>query len=594
MSFKDIALPLAARGVPVVPVEPQSKRCRLAGWPALATTDPARILEWDAQLPSANVASVASSAPGGLVILDCDVPSLPDRIAREAGHPLPDTFTVRSGGKQLPHYYFSHTPRSRQLGNRKLAGAFDLRASNAYVVGPGSVISTPSGPRTYDIVRDAPFASFPDWLADWVEKNSDAPKETCAGAPAASEDFDIHAFLDHYNLAYTQHGNWYITEVCPVAGRRHEQSTRTGFYYDGRSFGFNCFAGSCRGNGMAVGDVIRQLNREHTPFTGPIWPDDSVPKTDPDVLRDAWFVSADDFLDREIPPREILVEDNETGSPVLFKESVNQIFAYRGLGKSLFANSLIRILCNGGEFLRYRSKGEFKVLLCDGELPDPQLQERVRQFIGKTGGRLTLMHSGGMASRAFPSLSNKDYQREFVQRLEALKPDVIVFDTLTACFRFDTNDADDWENVNQFYITLRNMGYCVIIVHHAGKNGTQRGRTDGDDNLDLAIKLSPQKGWEPGDGCKFNLSYEKVRAGSRLTEFSAELDAQSNWIFSPEMDEEKCEIINLLMQGKTTRQVAAKLGVSESTVERTKRRAKDNGQVFPKGRKNEEPGSDPE
>jgi hypothetical protein len=33
MSFQDIALPLAARGIPVIPVQPWDKRCLLTEWP---------------------------------------------------------------------------------------------------------------------------------------------------------------------------------------------------------------------------------------------------------------------------------------------------------------------------------------------------------------------------------------------------------------------------------------------------------------------------------------------------------------------------------------------------------------------------------
>lgn len=276
MSFRDLALPLARRGIYVVPVEPHSKRCRLKNWPELATVDPAVITSWDAEMPAANVGCVAKLVSQAM--LDCDTPSLVERIERETGQKMPPTFTALSAGKRCPHLYFSQTDRSRALDNRKVPGQYDLKVNDSYVVGPGSVLATPEGPRSYDKVLDLPFAPFPDWLADWIETTSERPKgHACGDSKTVSDLFDIHAFLDHYGLNYTMSGNWYITDVCPVSRRQHAQSTRTGFYFDGSKFGFNCFASDCPGSHMTVGQVIHHLNkgdglRVVLPYSGPIWP----------------------------------------------------------------------------------------------------------------------------------------------------------------------------------------------------------------------------------------------------------------------------------------------------------------------------------
>jgi len=72
-------------------------------------------------------------------------------------------------------------------------------------------------------------------------------------------------------------------------------------------------------------------------------------------------------------------------------------------------------------------------------------------------------------SQNFPNLSEAVGQRALLRCAEDFGANVIVFDTLTRCFRFDTNDVDAWLTVNDFLITLRSKGYCVIVVHHAGK-----------------------------------------------------------------------------------------------------------------------------
>jgi P4 family phage/plasmid primase-like protien len=270
-NFLERARILTSRGIPVAPVDPGAKRCTLPRWPARATTDQAQIAAWAAENPKYNTAAVGKL--DGFVILDSDSEDLPERIKRDTGRDLPDTFIVRSGGKGYPHVYFRQTEHTRAMGNRNTTDrGFDWQSCNKYVVGPGSQLA---GGGVYEIVNDAPIVDCPDWLCDWVEKNSGSEKRAGAG-PEVVENFDFYAFLDHYGIAGDQDGDWFITEVCPIAGHKHEQSNRTGFFYDGEHLGFHCFAGSCAGNGMTIGQVIAHLNKgvglvARNPYDGPIW-----------------------------------------------------------------------------------------------------------------------------------------------------------------------------------------------------------------------------------------------------------------------------------------------------------------------------------
>jgi hypothetical protein len=175
MSFKDLALPLAQRGIPVIPVEPLSKETRLPGGEERGTTDIKKILMWNEENPSYNVGCLGTA--DGIVVLDCDVKGLVSRIEKETGQKLPPTLTVQSAGKGCAHLYFRQTDVSRQLGNKKGDGLFDLRGRNHYVVGPGSRL--PSG--EYKIWRDAPIAEFPDWLEPWILANSSSKKTGATG-----------------------------------------------------------------------------------------------------------------------------------------------------------------------------------------------------------------------------------------------------------------------------------------------------------------------------------------------------------------------------------------------------------------------------
>jgi len=149
---------------------------------------------------------------------------------------------------------------------------------------------------------------------------------------------------------------------------------------------------------------------------------------------------------------------------------------------------------------------------------------------------------------------------------------VIVFDTLSSIFRFDTNDTDNWANVNDFLRRLRFAGYCVLLVHHAGKNNTQRGRTDGDDHLDVAIQLEKRSGWAPGDGLQFEWRYEKVRHGAWLAGFEAGYDKTTKtWAVLE--DDRTDKVLEMLAAGDSQTKIARALGCNQSTVSRIKEKA---------------------
>jgi hypothetical protein len=175
--FKQIAEPLVARGVPVMPLRPRTKIAFIQNWPDVATTDLAQIERWDAELPDANGASVSLAKEGGVWFLDIDKEGFSDEIEKQTGQKIPETFTVRSS-KGKGHYYFRQSPASMAMGIIKAVGSdghelFSARSGNAYVVSPKSV--HPDTGKIYEIIRDTDIIPAPDWLVQWCINQK--PKE---------------------------------------------------------------------------------------------------------------------------------------------------------------------------------------------------------------------------------------------------------------------------------------------------------------------------------------------------------------------------------------------------------------------------------
>lgn len=265
-NFATRAAILTERGIPVVPVNAGEKRCTKPNWPNLATTNEAKIQAWQRENSDFNTAAVC--LPDGICVLDADSASLMGKIGRK----MPQTFTVLSAGRQLPHFYFKQTDKSRALGNRNAAGLFDFQQGRKYVVGPGSALTDG---RTYNVLDDSPIVPIPDWLCDWIEKNSDRPRELTGDAPELDENFDFAAFLAHYNLTGDYDGDWFFLAACPFKGALHSNGPRDcGIYCDNTYLRFSCLAGSCAGHGKTIGQLIAHLNRTHEPYPGVIWPEE--------------------------------------------------------------------------------------------------------------------------------------------------------------------------------------------------------------------------------------------------------------------------------------------------------------------------------
>ena len=77
----------------------------------------------------------------------------------------------------------------------------------------------------------------------------------------------------------------------------------------------------------------------------------------------------------------------------------------------------------------------------------------------------------------------------------------------------EENGNTEMDTMLRWLLKLRSQGYAVLVVHHAGKNGDQRGGSRREDFLDTSIKLT-EVDRAIGDnevGAKFNIEFVKLR-----------------------------------------------------------------------------------
>src|SRR5208283_73168 len=157
----------------------------------------------------------------------------------------------------------------------------------------------------------------------WIKKHTAQTVKQSRGAVQVHDDFDLDAFLDHYGIGIlgVKDQVWHIVDVCPGVGHRHENSTLTGFYYDGSSLGWSCFAQGCPLGGRSIGEVIKFLNQTHDPYRGVIWSKES----ELELLKQMGVDTLDDSEPMPESVCDTTVESNSDPEPEQEEQPPNKV-----------------------------------------------------------------------------------------------------------------------------------------------------------------------------------------------------------------------------------------------------------------------------
>ena len=153
--------------------------------------------------------------------------------------------------------------------------------------------------------------------------------------------------------------------------------------------------------------------------------------------------------------------------------------------------------------------------------------------------------------------------------------DLIVVDHLSAfCRTGIENEGAAWLPVQSWLLSLRRRGLSVLLIHHAGKSGVQRGTSRREDVLDTTIALRRPKDYENEDGARFEVHFTKHRgfAGDDAAPIEAKLVTdglgRSSWQHAKIGDKLAEQIRELNAEGLSVRQIASQLGVHKNKVQR--------------------------
>src|SRR6266705_3144582 len=83
-------------------------------------------------------------------------------------------------------------------------------------------------------------------------------------------------------------------------------------------------------------------------------------------------MTADLLAEEPLPIREVLLGSED--GPLFFKQSINQLLAHRGVGKTMLGLSIAGAMATGGSVMGFKASRPLRVTYVDGELPLSQLK----------------------------------------------------------------------------------------------------------------------------------------------------------------------------------------------------------------------------
>ena len=295
------------------------------------------------------------------------------------------------------------------------------------------------------------------------------------------------------------------------------------------------------------------------------------------------IIDLHEFLARELPPREQML------SPWLLTQSLNMVYAWRGVGKTHVALNIAYAIAAGGSFLHWRANRPRRVIYLDGEMPAPALQERLAGIMASSEvqpspGMLRLL-TPDLQGGATPDLAIREGQQAIASVLG--DAELIIVDNLSCLVRGQgrENESEGWLAVADWGLQMRAQGRSVLLVHHSGKNGAQRGTSKREDLLDTVICLKRPADYESAQGAVFEINFEKSRNlfGAEVDPIEARLTTDAKglqtWETKKVSDSSFDRIVALANEGLSQIEISQELSLNRSNVSRAVRKATESGKI---------------
>ena len=277
------------------------------------------------------------------------------------------------------------------------------------------------------------------------------------------------------------------------------------------------------------------------------------------------------LLKLKLPPREPIL------SPWLTEQSLAMLYAWRGIGKTWLALSIGFAVASGGTVLGWKAPRKYKVLYIDGEMPARVLQHRLAQIVASFEGEpdpdgFRFLTPDLQPNGVMPNLSDQTGQEVIDAHTDGV--DLIIVDNLSTMARSGKeNEGESWLPVQGWALRHRAQGRAVLFIHHSGKSGQQRGASRREDVLDTVISLKRPAEYQPNEGARFEVHFEKARnlTGDDVVPLEVSLHSEAEkirWEWKSAENAIVDRIADMVADGATRQEIQTELQLSRFQINR--------------------------
>ena len=194
------------------------------------------------------------------------------------------------------------------------------------------------------------------------------------------------------------------------------------------------------------------------------------------------------WLTRELPLRDYLLGN------VLCTTSRWLVFGDTGVGKTLFAFSIAGAIASKTRFLCWdEGRRRARVMYLDGEMPAETFKERMQLVADEFGSDLVIFgyNRDVLGPDEMPPLNMPEGEAWLLREIEAVKPDVIIFDSVMCLLVGTMGEEESWAPVKLLMRKVTSKRIGQIWLHHTGHDTTKGfGTKTREWEMDTVIKLT--------------------------------------------------------------------------------------------------------
>jgi hypothetical protein len=173
------------------------------------------------------------------------------------------------------------------------------------------------------------------------------------------------------------------------------------------------------------------------------------------------------WLSSELPPRDWLFVG------LLCTTSRWLIFGDTGVGKTLLGLDVAGAAASANDFLGWKSGGRrMRVMYLDGEMPAETAKERL-EIIGQRYGTDLDLWFYNRDLITWPPLNGEPGTKWLMTEIEAIEPDLIIFDNIMSLLVGSMSDPESWAPIILLMRKLSSLRIAQIWFHHTGHDASR-------------------------------------------------------------------------------------------------------------------------